>query len=116
VNDEAKHHALEPGVLERQLLGAPELQPDALAHGRPRDREHLLGRVDAPDPRAPLGERRREGARAAADVEDAAARKVALRDEQLNELPPALVERAEPVVGLREGPEVRRAGDASVRR
>ncbi len=116
VDDEAEHDTLEPGVLERQLLGAPELQPDAPADGRPRDREHLLGRVDAPDLRAALRERQGELAGAAADVERPAPLEVALLDEELDELPPALVDRAKPVVGLRERPEIRRVGDASARR
>jgi hypothetical protein len=33
MDDEAHDHPLEPGVLEGQLLGAPELQPDALPSG-----------------------------------------------------------------------------------
>jgi hypothetical protein len=108
VHDEAQDRALEPGVLEGQLLGAPAFQTDAFARGRTSDREHPLGRIDAPDPSTPLGERRGERARPAADIEDAAAEEVALRDQEVNELPPALVERTEPVIVLREGPEVRR--------
>jgi hypothetical protein len=108
VDDEAHDRALEPGVLEGQLLSASALEPDALTDGPACDREHLLGRVHAPDARTALGKRCRERARPTADIEDPATEQVALRDQEVNELPPALVEWAEPVVVLREGPEVRR--------
>jgi hypothetical protein len=71
-----------------------------------RDREHLLRGVHTPDPRAALGERRGERARPAADVENAPTEEVTLYDQELGELSPALVERAEPIVVPCEGPEV----------
>jgi len=108
VNDEPHNHSLEPRVLEGQLLSAAELEPDAAARRRARDGEHLLGRIDAPGPCSPLGQGRGECAGPAADVEDPAPDEVALCDEELDQLPPTLVERPQPVVVPGERPEVRR--------
>ena len=110
VQRELRHRALEPGVLERQLLGDALLQPDACRHATARDLQHLRRRVDAPHLAAlPLGERGGETPRAAADVEHAAAAEVTLGHEEREELPPVRVGGTELVVERGEAPEVRTA-------
>jgi len=108
VDDQPQDDAVEPPVPERERLGAAKLQPHSAPDGRARLREHLLGRVDSPHLRSALVERAREAAGAAADVEDAPSREVALREEEIDEFPPVLVDRPQPVVVLRERSEVRR--------
>ena len=77
VDDEAKDDALEPAVLERQVLGAPSLRPTRLR--RPPSRPRASPRTGRrPRPARPARRARARGARAAADVEDAPAAKVAL--------------------------------------
>src|SRR5918911_1393347 len=81
--------ALEPAVLERQRLRGAELERrvgDLVA----RDAEHLRGRIDAPDSRAPR-QRLLEPAGAAADVEHAAAGEADLTLDQLEQRVPRLV-------------------------
>ena len=70
VDDGAQDGAVEPGVLEGELLSAPASQADALPGGEASLPEHLLRGVDAPDAGSPIGESRGEPTRAAADVED----------------------------------------------
>jgi len=59
-----------------------------------------------------LVERAREAAGAAADVEDAPAAQIALGHEDVDQLPPVLVDRSQPIVVLRKRAEVRRAPNA----
>ena len=93
--------------LNGSALGrAPRFGVDAV---RARDRDHLLRRVDAPDAGdLPLGERGREPARAAADIEHAPAAQVAGLDDRVEDLPPALVDRPQLVVGRGDAREVSR--------
>lgn len=98
VDDQPENGALEPAVLERQRLGGRLLEGGLAGGIAARLPKHPLGRVDSPHPRAALGERGRQPAGSAADVEDASAEEVTFADEQLEERPPALVLRAQPVV------------------
>ena len=108
VHDEAQDRPLEPCVLEGKRLGAPELEADPLPRVGACPGKHLGRCVDPPHPSAAFCERLREDARPAADVEDTPPRQVALGDEDVHELPPVVVDRSEPVVGLGERPEVGR--------
>ena len=101
--------SLEPGVLERKRLRPCLLEADPRAL-RPSLCQHLRGRVDPPDLPAPLCERGRKGAGAAAGVECPAAGEISFLDEELEKLPPLRVHRPQPVVRLRELAEVLRDG------
>ncbi len=99
MDGEPHHGALEPAVAERQLLGAALAHARALRHPSARDLDHRRLGVDRPDARGgSLGERRGEHAGPAADLEHAPPAQVALADEQVEELPPVRVRRAEVVV------------------
>ena len=90
---------VEPAVAERKPLGDSLADADAGRHRLAGDGDHLAARVDAPHLRAGLvGERGREPAGAAADVEHAPAAEVAELDERGERLPPGRVGRPQRVV------------------
>src|SRR5207237_4910668 len=71
-------------------------------------REHLRGRVDAPDAgEASLGQHPGELPGPAADVEHTAASQVRLTNDDFEDLEPVLVDRAQPLVVGGPGVEIR---------
>jgi hypothetical protein len=104
VDDEPHHGPLEPAVLEREPLGRRHLDR---AHALPRAGSHLRLRLDAPDPGPAVGQRGSDPARPAPDVEDPPPDEVALANEQLEDLPPVVVGRAQLVVPARNPAEIR---------
>ena len=102
LDDLAHEGPVEPAGLEREPLGLGLLEAAAGDVAALRDREHLGGGVDAPGAGAAGGERLGDAARAAADVEDAAAVEPAELDERVEHRLPDGVARAQLVVALRE--------------
>ena len=101
-SDELRHRPLEPAVLERQVLGAPALEPDALRHPPARDLDHLRLGVDAPH----LRRVRSASAAASRPVPQPTSstrrpRRSPSRTSSVEELPPVRVRRAELVVDAR---------------
>jgi len=105
MDDEDEQRPLEPSLLERERLGGRLLRIDAPL---PRQLDHPRRFVHAPDPRTAPGERLRPAPCAAADVEHSLPDQVALADEELEELPPALVLWSQPVEAGGEPTVVRR--------
>ena len=83
-----------------------ELQLHARRHSFPRDGEHLLRRVDAPD-RSLRRQRGDEPSRAAAGIENALPTQIRLAHHELEELPPVVVLRAKDIVSRRARVEIR---------
>ncbi len=108
MQDERHRDAVEPTVAEREPFGHSPPNPDVARERLARDGHHLVARVDAPHLRSSLAAQRGgEPAGATSDVEHTSASQISQLDEVLEGSPPALVRRAEGVIGPRASVEVR---------